>query len=162
MLSKTIHKVTKTDCVWFEFIWIRRYFFEPQLIHSVKSISVYSSYFRWFYLENNKLCYSKRSGDDVTIIEDDLRICLVRPLTDIDRRFCFEIISPTNSHVLQVIFMLYLLIGHLFSFQDIFLSFNAQTICNIIYLAVKVKPHTPRPVNDATEGSTQEAPMCAS
>jgi len=56
---------------------------------------------RWFYLENNKLCYSKRSGDDVTIIEDDLRICLVRPLTDIDRRFCFEIISPTNSHVLQ-------------------------------------------------------------
>jgi len=56
---------------------------------------------RWFYLENNKLCYSKRTGDDVTIMEDDLRICLVRPLTDIDRRFCFEIISPTNSHVLQ-------------------------------------------------------------
>merc|ERR1712110_1028157 len=56
---------------------------------------------RWFYLENNKLCYSKRSGDEVTVMEDDLRICLVRPLTDIDRRFCFEIISPTNSHVLQ-------------------------------------------------------------
>ena len=57
---------------------------------------------RWFYLENNKLCYSKRSGDEVTVIEEDLRICLVRPLTDIDRRFCFEIISPTKSHVLQV------------------------------------------------------------
>merc|ERR1719347_2134779 len=56
---------------------------------------------RWFYLSNNKLCYSKRNGEDVTVIEEDLRICLVRPLTDIDRRFCFEIISPTKSHVLQ-------------------------------------------------------------
>ena len=59
-------------------------------------------FFRWFYLENNKLCYSKRTGEDKTTMEDDLRICLVRPLTDIDRRFCFEIISPTKSHVLQV------------------------------------------------------------
>ena len=58
---------------------------------------------RWFYLENNKLCYSKRTGDEVTVMEEDLRVCLVRPLTDIDRRFCFEIISPTKSHVLQVL-----------------------------------------------------------
>jgi len=56
---------------------------------------------RWFYLSNNKLCYSKRNGEDVTVIEEDLRICLVRPLTDTDRRFCFEVISPTKSHVLQ-------------------------------------------------------------
>jgi len=56
---------------------------------------------RWFFLSNNKLCYSKRNGEDETIIEDDLRICLVRPLTDTDRRFCFEIISPVKSHVLQ-------------------------------------------------------------
>merc|ERR1719410_731490 len=56
---------------------------------------------RWFYLSTNKLCYSKRNGEDVTILEDDLRICLVRPLMDIDRRFCFEIISPNKSHVLQ-------------------------------------------------------------
>ena len=41
---------------------------------------------RWFYLDNNKLCYAKRSGDEVTVMEDDLRICLVRPITDIDRR----------------------------------------------------------------------------
>jgi Arf-GAP/coiled-coil/ANK repeat/PH domain-containing protein len=34
-------------------------------------------------------------------MEEDLRICLVRPLTDSDRRFCFEVISPTKSHVLQ-------------------------------------------------------------
>lgn len=56
---------------------------------------------RWFYLDANKLCYVKRNGEDVTIIEDDLRICLVRPLNDIDRRFCFEVISPTKSHILQ-------------------------------------------------------------
>ena len=56
-------------------------------------------------------------------MEEDLRICLVRPLTEGDRRFCFEVItlppghwitqspdhlspvhqviSPTKSHVLQ-------------------------------------------------------------
>jgi hypothetical protein len=34
-------------------------------------------------------------------MEDDLRICMVRPLTDIERRFCFEVISPTKSHILQ-------------------------------------------------------------
>lgn len=56
---------------------------------------------RWFYLQNNQLCYVKRTGDEVTVMEDDLRICLVRPLTDIERRFCFELISPTKSHVLQ-------------------------------------------------------------
>ena len=27
ILSKNIHKVTKTDYVWFEFSWIRRYYF---------------------------------------------------------------------------------------------------------------------------------------
>nr|XP_040574543.1 arf-GAP with coiled-coil, ANK repeat and PH domain-containing protein 2-like isoform X2 [Lepeophtheirus salmonis] len=56
---------------------------------------------RWFYIQNNQLCYAKRSGEEVTIMEEDLRICLVRPLTDIDRRFCFEVISPTKSHILQ-------------------------------------------------------------
>lgn len=56
---------------------------------------------RWFYLEKNKLCYVKRSGEDVTVMEDDLRICMVRPLMDIERRFCFEVISPTKSHILQ-------------------------------------------------------------
>ena len=57
---------------------------------------------RWFYLKDNQLCYSKRTGEEVTVMEEDLRICLVRPVMDIERRFCFEIISPTKkSHVLQ-------------------------------------------------------------
>ncbi|XP_023330565.1 arf-GAP with coiled-coil, ANK repeat and PH domain-containing protein 1 [Eurytemora carolleeae] len=56
---------------------------------------------RWFYLDSNKLCYVKRNGEEITVMEDDLRICMVRPLNEIDRRFCFEVISPTKSHVLQ-------------------------------------------------------------
>jgi Arf-GAP/coiled-coil/ANK repeat/PH domain-containing protein len=51
--------------------------------------------------QNNKLLYVKRSGEEITVMEDDLRICMVRPLMDIERRFCFEVISPTKSHILQ-------------------------------------------------------------
>jgi len=56
---------------------------------------------RWFYLDSNKLCYAKRNGEDKTVMEENLRICMVRPLNEIDRRFCFEMISPVKSHVLQ-------------------------------------------------------------
>jgi Arf-GAP with coiled-coil, ANK repeat and PH domain-containing protein len=34
-------------------------------------------------------------------MEDDLKLCTVRPCGDSDRRFCFEVISPTKSHILQ-------------------------------------------------------------
>lgn len=34
-------------------------------------------------------------------MEEDLRICTVRPVSDSDRRFCFEVISPLKSHTLQ-------------------------------------------------------------
>ena len=34
-------------------------------------------------------------------MEDDLKLCTVRPVIDSDRRFCFEVISPTKSHILQ-------------------------------------------------------------
>lgn len=57
---------------------------------------------RWFYMKDNKLYYRKRSGEELpTIMEDDLKLCAVRPLMDSDRRFCFEVISPTKSHILQ-------------------------------------------------------------
>lgn len=53
---------------------------------------------RWFYLCNHQLVYRKRSGEDfATVMEEDLRICTVRPVNDSsDRRFCFEVISPTK------------------------------------------------------------------
>lgn len=57
---------------------------------------------RWFYLFDNKLVYRKRSGEEQeTVMEDDLRICTVKPVIDGERRFCFEIVSPSKSHILQ-------------------------------------------------------------
>lgn len=52
---------------------------------------------RWFYLYDNKLVYRKRTGEpNETIMEDDLRICTVKPFSDGERRFCFEVLSPSK------------------------------------------------------------------
>lgn len=57
---------------------------------------------RWFYISGNQLLYRKRSGDDMgTVMEEDLSICAVRLANENDRRFCFEVISPSKSHMLQ-------------------------------------------------------------
>lgn len=52
---------------------------------------------RWFMLHDTKLVYRKRSGEDPgTIMEEDLRLCTVKPMTEGDRRFCFEVLSPSK------------------------------------------------------------------
>ncbi|XP_053678347.1 arf-GAP with coiled-coil, ANK repeat and PH domain-containing protein 2, partial [Anopheles nili] len=57
---------------------------------------------RWFCMRDNQLFYRKRTGEELpTVMEEDLRLCSVRPLADSDRRYCFEVISPTKSHILQ-------------------------------------------------------------
>ncbi|KAG7294825.1 hypothetical protein JYU34_022805, partial [Plutella xylostella] len=57
---------------------------------------------RWFYLYDNRLVYRKRTGElHVTVMEEDLRLCTVRPVTDGERRHCFEVLSPSKSHMLQ-------------------------------------------------------------
>ncbi|XP_013780647.1 arf-GAP with coiled-coil, ANK repeat and PH domain-containing protein 2-like isoform X2 [Limulus polyphemus] len=57
---------------------------------------------RWFIIQNNQLVYRKRSRECIiTIMEEDLRLCSVKPATEIDRRFCFEVLSPSKSHILQ-------------------------------------------------------------
>ncbi|XP_050350714.1 arf-GAP with coiled-coil, ANK repeat and PH domain-containing protein 2 isoform X1 [Nymphalis io] len=57
---------------------------------------------RWFYLYDNRLVYRKRSGElNVTVMEEDLRLCTVKPVLDGERRFCFEVLSPSKSHMLQ-------------------------------------------------------------
>ncbi|PNF43424.1 hypothetical protein B7P43_G12548 [Cryptotermes secundus] len=57
---------------------------------------------RWFALQDNQLVYRKRSGEDaMTVMEEDLRLCSVKPVLEGDRRFCFEVLSPTKSHMLQ-------------------------------------------------------------
>ncbi|CAJ0948164.1 unnamed protein product, partial [Mesorhabditis belari] len=59
---------------------------------------------RWFQIKDNKLLYVHRSGDNAepTTMEDNLMLCLVRPAPpSIDRLGCFELVTPTRSHLLQ-------------------------------------------------------------
>ena len=52
-------------------------------------------------IQNNQLVYRKRSKDNLTIMEEDLRLCTVKPAYEIDRRYCFEVVSPsryTHTH----------------------------------------------------------------
>ncbi|OTF74545.1 Centaurin beta-like protein [Euroglyphus maynei] len=57
---------------------------------------------RWFIVQNHQLVYQKRSNEkEFVIMEEDLRLCNARPAVEVDRRFCFEVMSPTKSHILQ-------------------------------------------------------------
>ncbi|XP_066126812.1 arf-GAP with coiled-coil, ANK repeat and PH domain-containing protein 3 isoform X2 [Saccopteryx bilineata] len=56
---------------------------------------------RWFSIQNSQLVYQKRLKDVLTVVVDDLRLCSVKPCEDIERRFCFEVVSPTKSCMLQ-------------------------------------------------------------
>lgn len=78
---------------------------------------------RWFSIQNSQLVYQKklkagssaellasaaftdccfrrneqvfvRQQDSLTVVVDDLRLCSVKPFEDIERRFCFEVVSP--------------------------------------------------------------------
>ncbi|KAI1893791.1 hypothetical protein AGOR_G00127300 [Albula goreensis] len=55
----------------------------------------------WFSIENNQLVYSKSHKEEVMVLFDDLRLCAVKSLDSIDRRFCFEIVSVQKSCSLQ-------------------------------------------------------------
>ncbi|KAF1766632.1 hypothetical protein GCK72_006590 [Caenorhabditis remanei] len=59
---------------------------------------------RWFQIKDKQLLYSHRSTDlePSTVMEENLRICLVRPApSNIDRVGCFELVTPTRIHLLQ-------------------------------------------------------------
>lgn len=57
---------------------------------------------RYFTVQNNQLMYQKRLKDDQTVLAEDLRLCKVRPTEEpIERRFVFEVVSPTKSWILQ-------------------------------------------------------------
>nr|CAB3222752.1 ArfGAP-6 arf-GAP with coiled-coil, ANK repeat and PH domain-containing protein 3 [Phallusia mammillata] len=55
---------------------------------------------RWFTIKDNKLFYQKKK-DDMTVIVEDIRLVTVRLNDEVERRFCFEIISPGKSFLLQ-------------------------------------------------------------
>ncbi|CAF0914961.1 unnamed protein product [Rotaria sordida] len=64
---------------------------------------------RWFLIRNGQLLYMKRNNGNSTndnsqqqsVMVPDLRLCTIRSINDIDRRFVFEILSPNSSHLLQ-------------------------------------------------------------
>ncbi|GMS84763.1 hypothetical protein PENTCL1PPCAC_6938 [Pristionchus entomophagus] len=59
---------------------------------------------RWFQIKDSKLLYSHRSCDmeEPTVMEENLMLCLVRPANaSVDRTACFELVTPTRSHLLQ-------------------------------------------------------------
>ncbi|NXJ82539.1 ACAP3 protein, partial [Trogon melanurus] len=56
---------------------------------------------RWFSIQNSQLVYQKKLKDVLTVVVEDLRLCTVKPCEDIERRFCFEVVSPTKSCMLQ-------------------------------------------------------------
>lgn len=39
--------------------------------------------------------------EDSIVIVEDLRLCTIRIADDVERRFCFEVISPSKSFLLQ-------------------------------------------------------------
>ncbi|VDL62724.1 unnamed protein product [Nippostrongylus brasiliensis] len=59
---------------------------------------------RWFQIKDNKLLYSHRTAEseEPTVMEENLMLCLVRPApASVDRVGCFELVTPTRSHLLQ-------------------------------------------------------------
>lgn len=51
---------------------------------------------RWFIIQDNRLIYQKKTEKDFTVMEEDLRLCNVKPVSECERRFCFEIVSPSR------------------------------------------------------------------
>lgn len=47
-------------------------------------------------IQGRQLVYRKRSKDNLAAMEEDLRICTVKPVYDGERRFCFEVLSPAR------------------------------------------------------------------
>uniref|UniRef100_A0AAY4C858 Arf-GAP with coiled-coil, ANK repeat and PH domain-containing protein n=1 Tax=Denticeps clupeoides TaxID=299321 RepID=A0AAY4C858_9TELE len=56
---------------------------------------------RWFSIQKNQLVYQKKFKEQPTVVVEDLRLCTVKPCPDHERRFCFEVVSPSKSCLLQ-------------------------------------------------------------
>ncbi|XP_042560497.1 arf-GAP with coiled-coil, ANK repeat and PH domain-containing protein 2 isoform X3 [Clupea harengus] len=56
---------------------------------------------RWFSIQNSQLVYQKKFKDNPTVVVEDLRLCTVKQCEDSERRFCFEVVSPTKSCMMQ-------------------------------------------------------------
>ena len=56
----------------------------------------------WYYVRDNQICYrrsqNRDAGEEAGLLESDLRLCMVRPMT---KKSSFEVISPSRSTVLE-------------------------------------------------------------
>uniref|UniRef100_A0A671TZ22 Arf-GAP with coiled-coil, ANK repeat and PH domain-containing protein n=1 Tax=Sparus aurata TaxID=8175 RepID=A0A671TZ22_SPAAU len=55
----------------------------------------------WFSIRDNQLIYRKSHKEDNMVLFEDLRLCAVKSLENIDRRFCFELLSVQKCCALQ-------------------------------------------------------------
>ncbi|XP_071352310.1 arf-GAP with coiled-coil, ANK repeat and PH domain-containing protein 2 isoform X1 [Trachinotus anak] len=55
----------------------------------------------WFSIRDNQLIYRKSHKEDAMVLFEDLRLCAVKSLEHIDRRFCFELLSVQKCCALQ-------------------------------------------------------------
>ncbi|XP_061682578.1 BAR_ACAPs and ArfGap_ACAP domain-containing protein [Syngnathoides biaculeatus] len=55
----------------------------------------------WFSIRDNQLTYRKSHKEPPMLLFEDLRLCAVKSLEDLDRRFCFQLISVHKCCVLQ-------------------------------------------------------------
>ncbi|XP_042271128.1 BAR_ACAPs and ArfGap_ACAP domain-containing protein [Thunnus maccoyii] len=55
----------------------------------------------WFSIRDNQLIYRKSHKEEAVVLFEDLRLCAVKSLDHIDRRFCFELLSVQKCCALQ-------------------------------------------------------------
>ncbi|XP_020359528.1 arf-GAP with coiled-coil, ANK repeat and PH domain-containing protein 2 isoform X2 [Oncorhynchus kisutch] len=55
----------------------------------------------WFSIKDNQLVYTKSHKEEPVSLFDDLRLCAVKSLDSIDRRFSFELVSVKKCCALQ-------------------------------------------------------------
>uniref|UniRef100_A0A3P9HD76 Arf-GAP with coiled-coil, ANK repeat and PH domain-containing protein n=1 Tax=Oryzias latipes TaxID=8090 RepID=A0A3P9HD76_ORYLA len=56
---------------------------------------------RWFSIQKNQLVYQKKFKEQPTVVVEDLRLCTVKTSSENERRFCFEVVSPSKCCLLQ-------------------------------------------------------------
>ncbi|XP_045929137.1 BAR_ACAPs and ArfGap_ACAP domain-containing protein [Micropterus dolomieu] len=55
----------------------------------------------WFSIRDNQLFYRKSHKEENVVLFEDLRLCAVKSLDHIERRFCFELLSVQKCCALQ-------------------------------------------------------------
>ncbi|XP_062241754.1 BAR_ACAPs and ArfGap_ACAP domain-containing protein [Platichthys flesus] len=55
----------------------------------------------WFSIRDNQLIYRKSHKDEAVVLFEDLRLCAIKSLEHIERRFCFELLSVQKCCALQ-------------------------------------------------------------